>query len=118
MLRHVPMLNVTLGDIGSRLKVLGAWSLNRKNDLVFYNHGIGEKFVDLKAGFALACKKAGISDVSWHTLRHTFASRLLDRGVDIVTAQAVHGISEMYKVGVAENSGCLRRLRRRAKLKG
>jgi len=56
----------------SGLKVLGAWSLNRKNDLVFYNHGTGEKFVDLKAGFSLACKKAGISDVSWHTLRHTF----------------------------------------------
>jgi integrase len=52
----------------SGLKVLGAWSLNRKNDLVlYYNHGTGEKFVDLKAGFSLACKKAGISDVSWHT---------------------------------------------------
>ena len=67
----------------SGLKVLGAWSLNRKNDLVFYNHGTSEKFVDLKADSSLACKKAGISDVSWHTLRHTFASRLLDRGVDI-----------------------------------
>jgi integrase len=54
----------------SGLKVLGAWSLNRKNDLVFYNHGTSEKLVDLKAGFSLACKKAGISDVSWHTLRH------------------------------------------------
>ena len=67
----------------SDLKVLGAWSLNRKNDLVFYNHGTSDKFVDLKADSSLACKKAGISDVSWHTLRHTFASRLLDRGVDI-----------------------------------
>jgi integrase len=77
----------------SGLKVLGAWALNRKNDLVFYNHGTGQKFVDLKAGFALACKKAGISDVSWHTLRHTFASRLLDRGVDIVTVQQLLGHS-------------------------
>lgn len=77
----------------SSLRVLGAWGLNRKNDLVFYNHGTGEKFVDLKAGFALACKKAGISDVSWHTLRHTFASRLLDRGVDLVTVQQLLGHS-------------------------
>jgi site-specific recombinase XerD len=43
--------------------------------------------VDLKAGFSLACLKAGIKGVAWHTLRHTIASRLLDRGVDIVTVQ-------------------------------
>lgn len=33
----------------------------------------GKPFVDLEAGFALACRKAGISGVTWHTLRHTFA---------------------------------------------
>jgi len=72
--------------------VLEAWAMGRKNDFVFYNHETGKPFVDLKARFALACRKAGISDVSWHTLRHTFASRLLDRGVDIVT---VHNCSDI-----------------------
>jgi site-specific recombinase XerD len=67
--------------------------MGRKNDFVFYNHETGKPFVDLKAGFALACRKAGIYDVSWHTLRHTFASRLLDRGVDIVTVQQLLGHS-------------------------
>jgi integrase len=43
--------------------------------------------VDLDAGFALACKKTGIEGVTWHTLRQTFASRLVNRGVDIVTVQ-------------------------------
>src|SRR5258708_14211733 len=81
----------------SGLKVLGAWSLNRKNDLVFYNHETSEKLVGLKAGFSLACKKAGISDVSWHTLRHTFASRLLDRGVDIVTVQQLLGHFDSHR---------------------
>ena len=46
-----------------------------------------------KAGFALACKKAGIDGVTWHTLRHTFASRLVNRGVDIVTVQQLLGHS-------------------------
>ncbi len=73
--------------------VLDAWAMGRKNDCVFYNHDTGMPFVDLKAGFALACRKAGISDVSWHTLRHTFASRLIDRGVDIVTVQQLLGHS-------------------------
>jgi integrase len=74
-------------------RVLEAWALGRKNSFVFYNHDTGKPFVDLKAGFALACRKAGISGVTWHTLRHTFASRLLDRGADIVTVQQLLGHS-------------------------
>ena len=74
-------------------RVLEAWALGRKNEFVFYNYDTGKPFVDLKAGFALACRKAGISGVTWHTLRHTFASRLVDRGADIVTVQQLLGHS-------------------------
>src|SRR5579864_4723335 len=74
-------------------RVVEAWALGRKNEFVFYNHDTGKPFVDLKAGFALACKKAGITGVTWHKLRHTFASRLLNRGVDIVTVQQLLGHS-------------------------
>lgn len=74
-------------------KVLEAWALGRKNEFVFYNLETGKPFVDLKTGFAQACRKAGITDVTWHTLRHTFASRLLNRGVDIVTVQQLLGHS-------------------------
>ena len=84
--RTVPMNAETV-------KVLQAWQLAKKNDFVFYNPETGKPFVDLKAGFALACRKAEISGVTWHTLRHTFASRLLDRGVDIVTVKELLGHS-------------------------
>jgi integrase len=75
------------------LQVLQAWSHSKRNEFVFYNPVTGRPFVDLKAGFAIACRKAGITGVSWHTLRHTFASRLVSRGVDIVTVKELLGHS-------------------------
>jgi integrase len=73
--------------------ILEAWAHGKKNDFVFYNYGTGKPFVDLSAGLDLACRKAGITGVTWHTLRHTFASRLLDRGVDIITVKELLGHS-------------------------
>ncbi|HLW34905.1 MAG TPA: site-specific integrase, partial [Chthoniobacterales bacterium] len=76
-------------------KVLEFWALGKRNEVLFYNPDTGKAFVDLKAGFKLACKKAGITGVTWHTLRHTFASRLVDRGVDIVTVKELLGHSSI-----------------------
>jgi integrase len=73
--------------------ILEAWAHGKKNDFVFYNYGTGKPFVDLSAGLDLACRKAGITGVTWHTLRHTFATRLLDRGVDIITVKELLGHS-------------------------
>ena len=78
---------------GEARKVLEYWALGRRNESVFYNPETGTPFVDLKAGFGLACRKSGIEGVTWHTLRHTFASRLVGRGVDIVTVQQLLGHS-------------------------
>jgi site-specific recombinase XerD len=40
---------------------------------------------------AKVCQKAGLRKITWHSLRHTFASHLTMRGVPLNTVQALLG---------------------------
>jgi integrase len=60
---------------------------------VFYNPVTGDRFHDLKGGFNAVLKRAGLTGITWHTLRHTFASRLTRSGVDLVTVMELLGHS-------------------------
>lgn len=46
---------------------------------------------DPREWFGAACEEAKIEGVTWHTLRHTFASRLVMAGVDLKTVQDLMG---------------------------
>ena len=41
--------------------------------------------------FVPALARAGIENLHWHDLRHTFASRLVMKGVDLRTVQELMG---------------------------
>lgn len=58
---------------------------------VFYNPVTGDRFYDLKLGFKAILKRAALPGITWHTLRHTFASRLTRSGVDLVTVKELLG---------------------------
>lgn len=67
-------------------KLLGHLRRARKRgaDLGFVVHENGRRLKDIKRGFASACTRAGLGDdVTPHVLRHTCATWLMQRGVDI-----------------------------------
>jgi integrase len=48
---------------------------------------------DPSVRFRALCQRLGLTDVTLHTLRHTFASHLVMQGVDLVTVQQLLGHS-------------------------
>ncbi len=82
--RQIP-INDTLRDM--------LQGLVRRLDVphVFYDHETGKRFGSIKRSFITACKKAGIYDFVFHSLRHTFASHLVMGGVDLTTVSRLMG---------------------------
>lgn len=62
---------------------------------VFHNYDeekkTGTRYGDVKRSFQTACRKAGIHDFVFHSLRHTFASHLVMNGVDLTTVSRLMG---------------------------
>jgi integrase len=78
--RNVP-ISPTLKKTLSRIK--------REGDHVFIFKGRGLK--DIRTGFALACRKAGIEGLWFHDLRHCFVTRMRRKGVPDRVIMAITG---------------------------
>lgn len=57
---------------------------------LFYNHKY-KPIKDPKEWFKVTCEEAKVEGVTWHILRHTFASRLVMKGVGLKTIQELMG---------------------------
>ncbi len=64
-------------------------SLPKISEYVFANPETGLPYRDISEGFNNACNKAGIDNFRFHDLRHTVATRLVEKGVDIRTVQEI-----------------------------
>jgi integrase len=93
MQKSKQMLKVPLNEVAC--EILKAWATQRKCPYVFYNQLTGDRFRDLKGSLKKAVKDAGLEGITWHIFRHTFASRLVCSGVDIVTVKELCGHSHI-----------------------
>ena len=59
----------------------------------------GKPLRSIRTAFATACRRAGLGrDVTPHTLRHSFGSRLVMAGVDLRTVQELGGWKRLEMV--------------------
>jgi integrase len=63
---------------------------------VFPNHKTGYNVADIKTGFNAACREAGIENLQFHDLRHTFGTRAADAAVPINAIAAVMGHADIH----------------------
>jgi|GEM_PF-153251 excisionase family DNA binding protein len=73
-------------------------SLRRQNGhspYLFPNADSGKPLRSMRTSFRAACRRAGISGLRFHDLRHTFGSRLVEKGVDIETVRSLLGHSSI-----------------------
>ena len=60
-------------------------------EYVFTNPDTETRYTDIKKSFSAACREAGITNFTFHDLRHTFGTRLADAGVDVVKIKELMG---------------------------
>jgi integrase len=82
--RSVPM-NAVVKTLLEGLRKAGT-----PGEAVFLNRW-GWPYWNYQNAFTQAARRAGGQDVTFHDLRHTFASRLIMAGVDLATAQELLG---------------------------
>jgi integrase len=81
--RHIPM------DLAV-VELLTNYPRNPKSDLVFAN-AAGGRLKDIRQGFGNARKRAGLNDLRFHDLRHTFGSQWMMAGGDLYVLKTILG---------------------------
>ena len=72
---------------------------NTSRDAAIFIKRDGARLKSIRTAFATACGNAELgTDVTPHTLRHTFASRLVMEGVDLRTVQQLGGWKQLSMV--------------------
>jgi integrase len=77
------------------MSLLSTMPRNLKSDYVFANSATNKPFVSIFCAWNTARKRAGLSDVRMHDLRHSFASLLINSGRSLYEVQKLLGHTQV-----------------------
>lgn len=86
--RRVPLSDTAIATIKGLLAQPG-----RPTTPHLFAHADGTRYADMKEGFNAACRRAKITGIRWHDLRHTFASWFVQAGGDLYHLSRILGHS-------------------------
>lgn len=70
-------------------------SIEKTSTYVFVNPKTNKPYVDIKKSFHKVLQKANIENFRFHDLRHTVATRLVEKGIDLIVVQDILGHSKV-----------------------
>ena len=80
--RKIPLSNTLYQELDSVPKL---------TEFLFTNPATKKPYYDLKKPFQRLCDKAEITDLRFHDLRHTAATRMVKAGIDLIVVQELLG---------------------------
>jgi integrase len=85
--RDVPLNNTAHG----LLSCLVEQARRNDDEYIFTNPQSQTRFTTIKTAWGTACEKAGITNLRFHDLRHTFGTRAIDNGAPLSAVQKIMG---------------------------
>jgi len=86
VIRKIPMNLVVMATLKS---------IERTGDYVFSSRKTGKPYADIFHHFKATCKSVGIEDLRFHDLRHTAATLMVTKGIDLVTVSKILGHADI-----------------------
>lgn len=77
------------------MEIFNNLHVNTRSEYVFINPETGLPYVDIKKSFNKAREAAGIKNFRFHDLRHTVATRLVEKGIDLLVVMDILGHSKI-----------------------
>lgn len=70
-------------------------NIEKTSNFVFINPQTGLPYADIKKSWSTAIKKANIKNFRFHDLRHTVATRLVEKGIDLLVVKEILGHADV-----------------------